>query len=335
MDISRVDPEDAGAVEALVRIGNESEELDTPYPVPHTPDEMREQLRNTDSSETVEGYLGTEDGRPVGTAVIEVSMLDNTDKAWFTVNVAPAERRRGHGSNLVSFAERRSGELDRTLVMSSTLSPLGADEDHPYLRFARRRGYVFSQAEVHRVLDLPADVARLHRLRDDAEPRHAGYTFAQYEGPLPEELLPDFCVLLNTMLTDAPSGGVEYEEGATTPAVLKEGWDLLRRQGRTFHTCVAFDENGSAVAHSQIIVPEHDPDKLFQWDTLVRRDHRGHRLGIATKVRNLLTVQGLHPQRTRIHTWNAESNTHMIAVNEAMGFIPVGRYGEYYKHLTG
>ncbi len=83
----------------------------------------------------------------------------------------------------------------------------------------------------------------------------------------------------------------------------------------------------------QLVVPAHDPLKIFQWDTLVRRDHRGHRLGIATKVHNLAVVQALHPDRTTVHTWNAESNHHMIAVNEAMGFVPVRYEGEYYREI--
>ncbi len=50
-------------------------------------------------------------------------------------------------------------------------------------------------------------------------------------------------------------------------------------------------------------------------------------------MRNLEVVQALHPDRTILHTWNAESNGPMIAVNEAMGFLPVRYEGEYYRNL--
>ncbi len=47
--------------------------------------------------------------------------------------------------------------------------------------------------------------------------------------------------------------------------------------------------------------------------------HRGHRLGMWLKASMLLWMRDLRPELTTIDTWNATSNTHMIAVNEALG----------------
>jgi hypothetical protein len=38
--------------------------------------------------------------------------------------------------------------------------------------------------------------------------------------------------------------------------------------------------------------------------------------------------------RSLLVTYNAEDNRHMIAVNEAMGFRPVERLGEYQRRLA-
>ena len=333
MQIHRVDADDDAAIKALARIAAESSRFENPYSTSYTAEELREELRGHDSSVISEGYLAAVDDRPVAAALLELFMTDNTDKAWFTVDVVPQERRRGYGSQLLSFAERRAIEQGRTTLMTSAQYPHDADDFHPYRRFLTSRGYAFSQAEVHRILDLPADAARLRRLLHDAEPHVAtgGYTFAQFDGELPDHLLGGYCVLLNTMLTDAPRGEVEFEAGGLTPDHLRQRWALWRRQGRTAYTCVALAPDGVPVAHSQLLVPEHDPGKVFQWDTLVHRDHRGHRLGVSAKVHNLLTVQRAHPDRTRVHTWNAESNRPMITVNEAMGFVPVGCIGAYYR----
>jgi len=54
--------------------------------------------------------------------------------------------------------------------------------------------------------------------------------------------------------------------------------------------------------------------------TFVLRAHRGHRLGITLKLAALRELQRLSPATKRITTWNAESNTAMVAVNEALGF---------------
>ena len=87
------------------------------------------------------------------------------------------------------------------------------------------------------------------------------------------------------------------------------------------------------VAYSEIGVPGYEPGRAYQWGTLVLPAHRGHRLGLATKVENLRRVQAAEPGRSALYTWNAEVNRHMVAVNEALGFRPVGRLGEFVKKL--
>ena len=61
--------------------------------------------------------------------------------------------------------------------------------------------------------------------------------------------------------------------------------------------------------------------------------HRGHRLGMRLKVEMLRLLRDRHPDIVQIDTWNAESNDHMIAVNEALGCFVVGRVVELQRHL--
>ena len=333
MEIRRVDPEDKEAVQELARINTEAESFENPYPTPRTTQEQREELRNRDPSMSVEAYLGYVDGQPVVSGSFEAPVNDNMEKVWCLVNVAPSDRRRGHGSWMAEYLMASAQDRGRTTLMTSVGYPFDADESHPDRRFAAKHGFRFSQSAVHRVLKLPADREALDQLMTDAEPHHGGYIFRDFVGVPPAEILEGYCVLLNNILVDAPSGELEYEPGSETSDSLTARVASMADVGRTLYTNIAFDETGVPVAHSQLVVPEHDPGKVFQWDTLVHRGHRGHRLGIATKVRNLKVVQGLHPNRTTLHTWNAESNRPMIAVNDAMGFVPVRYEGEYYRTL--
>jgi len=68
---------------------------------------------------------------------------------------------------------------------------------------------------------------------------------------------------------------------------------------------------------------------VFDYYDGMRRDD----LDQPWKVENLRRVQAAEPDRTALYTWNAEVNRHMIAVNEALGFRPVGRLGEFVKQL--
>jgi len=333
MEIRQVGPEDHQAVQDLVRIMTEAESFENAYPTSHTPQETREALRNRDPSRCGQAFLGHVGGQAVVSGSFELPLNDNTEKAWCAVHVSPGDRRQGHGTRMAEFLVGAARDRGRTTLMTSVGYPFDADESHPDRRFAAKHGFGFSQAEVHRVLTLPADVEKLRQLATAAEPHHRDYTFRDFVGLPDESILEDYCILLNNILVDAPSGKLEFEEGTDTPATIVERVASLADAGRTLYTSIAFDAAGVPVAHSQLVVPAHDPGNVYQWDTLVRRDHRGHRLGIATKVRNLEVVQARHPDRTILHTWNAESNGPMIAVNEAMGFVPARYEGEYYRNL--
>lgn len=333
IDIHRVDPEDAEQMATYAAITIESEVFENQYPTPFTMEEQREELRNRDSTVLVEGYLGLSNGTAVTTGTVELFLSDNVEKSWVFVNTLPAQRRRGFGSSMLDFVVSRAKTELRTMVLTGTSFPFDADESHHHRRFLTERGFSLANTEVHRVLELPADEDVLDRLVAEAAPHHTDYALADFEGLLPEELRADYCVLLNQIMVDAPSGTVEFEEGRVTPDVLIEREESSRAAGRTTYVTVALDAKGVPVAHNVLQVPDTDPGKIFNEDTLVRRDHRGHRLGYATKIQNLRRVTASHPDRTSLHTWNAESNGPMISVNDAMGFRPVRYGGEYVRKL--
>ena len=59
------------------------------------------------------------------------------------------------------------------------------------------------------------------------------------------------------------------------------------------------------------------------------RAHRGHRLGLLLKAEMNLWLAGAEPQLRTVDTWNAESNDHMIAVNEMLAYRWMARGLEY------
>ncbi len=331
LTIRRVDPDDTEAMTVYAELSIESEMFENPHSTPFTLEEQREELRNKVSSVIVEGYLGVAADVPVATGTVELFMADNTEKAWVFANTRPERRRQGFGSTMLDFLVERARAEQRTTLITAAEYPFEADESHPYRQFLIGRGFTFSQQEVHRVLELPADNDTLDRLEAEAAAHHRDYTFADYEGLPPESMREDYCILLNHIMVDAPSGTVDFEEGRTTPDVLVQREKMSQAAGRTTYITVALDRAGVPVAHNVLQVPATDADKIFNQDTLVRRDHRGHRLGFATKIRNLRRVFALHPDRTAVHTWNAETNSAMVAINDAIGFRAVTVGGEYVR----
>ena len=201
----------------------------------------------------------------------------------------------------------------------------------PNADFLTRHGFAFSLGDVKRVLDLPVDDALLARLADEAASHHEDYTLRHFVGPVPEDIIDAFGDLVGSLITEAPMGDLDFEPEVFDATRIRADEKVFEASGRTKYTTVAMAPDGSLVAYSELAVPTYDPEHAYQWGTLVRPGHRGHRLGLATKVHNLRRFQEPESGRLRLFTYNAEVNTHMIGVNDAMGFRPVQRLGEFQK----
>jgi GNAT superfamily N-acetyltransferase len=98
-------------------------------------------------------------------------------------------------------------------------------------------------------------------------------------------------------------------------------------------TAIEHVPSGTIAGFTTLSVPSELDRTIAQEDTLVRREHRGHKLGMLLKLANLAEVQGLLPGHPAVLTFNAEENRHMLDVNEAVGFVPFGYEGAWRKDL--
>ena len=87
------------------------------------------------------------------------------------------------------------------------------------------------------------------------------------------------------------------------------------------------------VAQSTLAVSLKDNTTVYQWGTFVHREHRGHRLGLATKAVNLRAVQAARDDLTLVTTQNAETNDYMVSINERIGFRPIEVHAEFVKRF--
>lgn len=307
-------------------------------------------------------------GAIVGRAVYETLADPASDYAWFTVEVLPEFRLRGIGSALaaqletIADAENRPNRVVYAVspepadvgaaaapfapadadpaVSGSTTARLAAPTGfgsvplgNPEVLFLLHRGYRLEQVERGSRLALPVDPDVIAELTRTATERAGDdYATVTWAGRTPERWLEDFAVLYTRMSTDAPTAGLEEPEDPWTVERLVADQDAGATGPRTALVTAALHRpSGHLAGFTELSVPSGAGRAASQEDTLVLREHRGHRLGMLIKTANLQQLARSFPEVPSVTTFNAEENRYMLDVNEALGFVPMGYEGAWRK----
>ncbi|HYG93526.1 MAG TPA: GNAT family N-acetyltransferase [Nocardioides sp.] len=339
LEVREVDVHDDDAVAAWLHVVNTADrhergEHSTPWRLP----ELLAGLREPTKHRRHHLFVGVADDRVVASGGLGLPLLDNLSAADIEVSVLPDLRRRGYGTRMLEVLESRARQEGRTRFDSEVGYRYELPSDGagvPGVEFGKRHGYGFGIGDVQRELPLPVDEALLAEIAGEAAPYHSDYELRTFTTPFPEEHLRSYLELSSRLNTEAPTGDNEYEDEAVDLEAFRMHEARLRKQDRLAWHTVALDREGTVVGYTDLVVPEHDPDFVMQWGTLVDRTHRGHRLGLAVKIANLRAVQAAHvADGRRLVTWNAEVNDHMIGINERLGFRAVARGGELQKKIA-
>lgn len=333
MDVGEFDIHDDALMTRFHQILERADTFERPWTPMWSLEETKVQFRQEVTGEQWIPYAAFDGDDMVGVGFSIYPTLDNKEKVYAGFFVEPDLRRRGVGGALVAHAVALGKQEGRTTLLVECGCPGGERESHPYVRFARKHGFTLANVEVHRQLDLPLPAEDIEAMRAECAPHHRGYELRTFHDEVPDELLESYCYLANQLALDAPTGEIDFEAEAMTPAIYREKVARRREQGRHTLITLAIGPDGDAVANTDLLVPAEDLPKVYQQATLVRRDHRGHRLGAAVKLQNLLALQERYPERSEIHTTNAEANDTMIGINERLGFRVVEICPEFQLRL--
>jgi GNAT superfamily N-acetyltransferase len=320
VDIRPLDLTDDAQLTEAFRVLCRAEELGR-EDAPHwTKDSFFGYIRSHDSGERREIRVGYADGELVAFGLLEMFLLDNTEKSWVNVRVDPDHRRHGYGRKMLEHLAAVAVEDGRTELLSDVKVPVDEVETHPYSLFLKSLGFSHANVELVRYQKLPIDDATIQGWADEAAERHEGYRIETYGDDIPAELVPSLCVLFGQLAVDAPTGEVDFEEEVMTPERFAERQETVKAMGRTILETLAIAPDGTVAAQSTLSVPVDDDPDVWQWGTFVHREHRGRRLGLAVKAANLRALQTRFPEKRRVVTQNGETNDFMVSINVRMGF---------------
>lgn len=320
---------DSCRVPEHVELGRAVVAHDSPWAIPATEHRLRSMLRAGWDGEPPTAWSALLDGAVVGSAELWTSNYDNLTSAWFGFGVHPAYRRRGIGTQLLEWL------FEQALTQGRPLVGFDAWDVEPARAFARVHGF---EARSYGILrrQLLADVPPgLLRRLPEVHAQHAPeYELLRVSVPVPDDLIGPLATLWGD-INDAPTDDLEVED-EVFPVGRIRGYERaqLERGDRLYQVVARDRRTGEMAGHTIVAVDGERPHLGDQHDTTVARAHRGHRLGWLLKVEMLRWLAESEPQLTQIDTHNAESNRHMIAVNEDLGYRVVARSVSFQRNLA-
>ncbi|SFR12835.1 Acetyltransferase (GNAT) family protein [Lentzea waywayandensis] len=265
---------------------------------------------NPDFGEVIR-LIARHDGEGVGIASVGLLGGANARLAVGPITVHPGHRRRGVGTALLEALLRELRARGR-----DTLESWGVTKDSAGERWAVARGFHVAASRVMQLLTVA-----------DADPASwelaapSGYRVERWIGETPEHLLASVAGTRQS-INDAPATESAVRAPVWTPDAVRTDEAEARAAGVEQRVVVAVEEaTGLVVALT--VVPLHPGDTTSaRWqDTVVTPAHRGHGLGGLVKAHMVRWLLADRPELERIDTGTDAANSHMIRVNEQLGFV--------------
>ena len=328
MDITQVDWSDTDGVRRFAAVKEAVRAADEPWGHPILASQAAANLRYGWDGEPPVPYLFSVDGMDVATGEYETSSYDNHHLAWLGIDVHPDHRGHRHGDAVLAFLLDRARAEGRTSVGGNSWDAPGPRA------FATRHGFEAKAVEVNRRQHLQKiDREELDRLHADALAHAADYELVRRAGATPEDELPAMAAM-TAAINDAPTDDLDIEDEVFPPErVAAYETAQLAKGDALFRVVARHRETGELGGQTVVVVEGERPHLAHQHDTSVVRAHRGHRLGVLLKTEMLRWLAEEQPQIETVDTWNAESNDHMISVNQALGYEVNARAFVYQRSL--
>lgn len=330
--LERLDPGNLGRreLDGVLALFEAVRQLDYPHEIPVTARSFTARLRHGWDGDPPEAFITRDESdRVIGVLEVSLPFRDNTHMGYLDIAVDPAARRRGIGRSLHDAGVERIRADGRTLLLAECFDSAATQG------FAAAVSLEKATESAQRQQDLRAlSRARVNGLAASAaEVAAAEYELVRMPAAPPDELMPGLVELLGA-INDAPLDDLDLEDEVFSAERFHAFHTAQQAHGRRiYHLVARHRSTGVLAGHTIVGVESEHPHYAQQFDTSVLAAHRGHRLGLWLKSVMLGWLAEEEPALRVLDTWNARSNNHMIAVNEALGYRVAATATAYQRHL--
>jgi len=182
-------------------------------------------------------------------------------------------------------------------------------------------GYTQAYEErISRCILANTDASLMQRWINQAGERASGYHLVAATAPFDDDVIEFYAQGLEAM-NDAPLENI-VQEHEPFDAERARDIEALHLGIRGIYRAIFAIETatGDLAAYTALHIPQAEPAKSKQGDTVTIAAHRNLGIGRWIKAEMWQWLRSEQPHVESLDTGNAESNTAMLAINEAMGF---------------
>jgi GNAT superfamily N-acetyltransferase len=268
-----------------------------------------------------------------GAALLNLPLADNPTVAYADVMVHGGHRRRGIGTALLAETEHRARAAGRNRLLTEVFVPPGDETGNPDRAFAEAGGYAVANREGMKDVDLAEAEPGWRTLEAEVEAALGDYRIVTWRDVCPDEHVASFGRALSRVMSLIPQGDLDLEDREWTVDRVREAGRHRVDVGLVTIESAALSPDGEVIGLTGLRTNRNDPRVAHVGVTMVLPEHRGHRLGLATKLAGHRAMRAAVPDCHLVVTSNSEVNTHMNAINQAMGYRQLETLVEYHRSL--
>ncbi len=248
------------------------------------------------------------------------------------IRVLAGYRRQRLGTALLAEIVKLAEQNGKTLLLNTTDSRIPAGEAFANAIGAEKGG----DAHAYELTLTNLRKDQLQTWVEDAQRRAPTFEVGVWTDGYPDAQLPQIAKVKEAMNT-APIGtiDVDYSERVITVAQVRDRAAYLRSSGWQRWTVYAKHQlSGDLAGFTELQWHPDQPARLFQGETGVLPEHRGHGIGLWLKAAMLARVLEALPLAKHIETSNANMNAPMLRINRILGFVPKYQEAEWQARVS-